>query len=84
MGGFGLDLGGLLKTSFLAGRWLSMAIDFLGAGVGGARIFLHLVHFTLTKTHIHWRSAALTKLSAHSLFTHSDQFTVGVGGGGVW
>ena len=50
--GLGFDLGGL-KTSFLAGRWFSIAFDFLGAGVGvgGARISLHLETFTLTKTH---------------------------------
>ena len=69
LGGFGLDLEVLLKTSFLAGRWLSMAFDFLGAGVGGARIFLHSVHFTLTNSHTHWSSAALTKLSALTLLT---------------
>ena len=39
--GFGLDFGGLLETSILAGRWFSMAFDFLGAGACCARIFLH-------------------------------------------
>ena len=51
LGGFGFDFEGLFETSFLAGRLFNMALDFLGAGAGGARIFLHLIHFTLTKTY---------------------------------
>ena len=79
--GFGFDFEGLLETSILAGRWFNMALDFLGAGAGGARIFLHFtltIHFTLTKS----RTVALTKLSIHTLVTLSDQFHCWSGGWG--
>ena len=81
--GFGLDLGGL-KTSCTAGRWFSIAFNFLGAGVGagGARISLHLLHchsdqnFTLLPL---CRSDQIV----HSL-TLTNSIHCGSGGMGEW
>ena len=64
---------------------MSMAFDFLGAGVGGARIFLYSIHFTLTNSHTHWSSSALTKMSTHCTHTRTNSlFTVGAVGAGEY